>query len=268
MSCVFISLLLTFWNPPIDLVDHHKSFSQLPIVLPNFDKAGAQKEHDKTTAEILERIKMNNEWFQRKFALVGGLLAYLVGLTGVAAYRRTRDENPDPSRVSAEASTVLRELFFSDGFVIVLGIATALCLVVDIHIRENTLITDQLGMWIAYFYEPMIIRTSFDPGISKGYLGWEQLLRVNGGLHKDQFHAIFFWSSLHSLTMILFFFYMLIPACRQLPACKTEPAPNPVVQPETAKKESENPLIVVTFWTVAALYWMFAIPADLCLAQW
>jgi hypothetical protein len=139
-----------------------------------------EKENEKAVAEIKLRSEQEDTWFKAKFVLVGTLLASAITFLGLAS----RD-------ASAKADQLLKAWLRSPSLFAVLSFASAVTIGIDIHLRSNMSVVQQLGLWITYYVEPALLRTSYpanhsaskgvaapDPQVPSGFLGWEQFLRV------------------------------------------------------------------------------------------
>lgn len=169
MICLsYILLTLIYWAPPLNLIDEYKTFSKKPVINGEFkDRIERMlvEEHKKVTDEIFERNKQANQWFHWKFLIVGALIG---GIFGYVGWKKEKFKN-------------VLECFNSELFFIVVGISTILCLVIDIHIRNNITVVNQLGTWLTYYFEPAMTGLEFsanEKGVTEKLLGWEEFLRV------------------------------------------------------------------------------------------
>lgn len=165
-------------------------------------------EHESVRAEILERIRIEHEWFTYKFLVVGALLAGTLGLAGAARAWRTEFRD-------------LGDFLRSREFMIVLGVSVVVCLTIDIQVRRNVLVINQLGAWIATQFEPAVLGANSTPP-SNGVYGWEQFLRLplptnvptqagggGAGMHASEAYSMLFWPAVHSTTVLCLAAYLV-----------------------------------------------------------
>ena len=166
-----------------------------------------EKEHEKAVAEIYQRTKIDDSWFHNKFLLVGGLFAAFFAYFN--PFSPMVRENTEPK---SELSNRWKELTRQRGDIFktnipssVLGMAFIVSLAIDIHIRHNQMITQQLGLWIKNFVECLL-----SPGIT--FIGWERFLRidVNGitGMHRDLFFSMLNAVHFYFTSIILYILYI------------------------------------------------------------
>jgi hypothetical protein len=188
-----------------------------------------EKENEKAVAEIKLRSEQEDTWFKAKFVLVGTLLASAITFLGLAS-----------KDASAKADVLLKAWLRSPSLFAVLSFACVVTIGIDVHLRSNMSVAQQLGLWITYYVEPALLRTSYPskppsspatqlpPAGSvaherSGYLGWEQFLRVElekippsakndvspriAGMQADSSWGIVVWSHSHYLTAVV---YMLL----------------------------------------------------------
>lgn len=203
-------ILILFSVRPMKLIDelakYGKQDSPAIIALPTGatseqDKADAleliKEEHKKAIAEINLRIGQEDSWFHYKFLLVGGLFSLLLGKLVLG----------DKVMPSVQAEKLLDPKMMS----IVLALATIVALAIDIHIRNNIMVVQQLGLWIANYVEPTLLHKAFDPQKSEGFLPWEQFLRnkaAGEAMHSDDLYGFIFYPHLHFLTWVIYISYI------------------------------------------------------------
>jgi hypothetical protein len=111
-------------------------------------------------SEIRLRLEAEDRWFNYNFVLVGGLLgAFLARFTIGGKSKR-------------DAETQLKDMTHSTPLCCALAFATIVTLIIDIHVRNNTIVIAQLGSWLAYFAEPALAHIAFG-GERNGFLTWE-----------------------------------------------------------------------------------------------
>lgn len=167
--------------------------------------AFVRAELQKGIAEIQMRLQDQSTWFQYKFLFVGGLLAGLISL-----FQYTRSV-PSGERGQRAGSSLSRGPNFPvvDLPFFALGLATisGLSFMIDFHIRENAIVINQIGLWIAFHVEPLYLNTNQFPSYS--FLPWETFLRSGAsGMHTDVLNSITFFWPIHSLTIVCFLLYL------------------------------------------------------------
>jgi hypothetical protein len=150
-------------------------------------------EHQKAIDEIKLRIEQEDTWFHYKFLFVGGLITMFLAYVGFGKSGKFK------------ARERLYEIIESRSTCAVLALATVVALAIDIHIRNNILVVQQLALWIANYVEPAFLRNS------EGFLGWERFLRSSEsgeGMHSDDLYGFIFYPHLHFLTWIIYVLYL------------------------------------------------------------
>ena|ERR1700674_4139432 len=153
-------------------------------------------EYEKAVEEIRFRIEIEDNWYHYKFLLIGGLVVFLLGWG-----RARRDPSNDPSK-----------LLDSEINCSICAVACVIALAIDIHIRNNTIVTQQLGLWIANYVEPAFLQTPFPLKNPTGFVPYEQFLRIQlpgiTGMHADELYSFAFWPHLHFLTWVVYILYV------------------------------------------------------------
>jgi hypothetical protein len=150
-------------------------------------------EHSKAVEEIKQRSMIDDQWWNNKFILIGGLFAAFIAYSSRFT-RKISDGAERNNEVKVKISNVWSDFITDIGHMFktilpssVLGMACIVSLAIDLHIRSNGMITRQLGLWIQNYVECVIV----ERGYYVGYLGWETFLRINNstnntqGLHMD-----------------------------------------------------------------------------------
>jgi len=172
LSAVTVNLILIFSNCPMDLSDNLK-----PDLLGIIDPKSAAfrfliEENTKAVAEIRSRDEQENSWFHDKFILVGALLA---ATTGYIGFRK---------RESQSAEGHLTALSKSPSTPVILALACVLALGIDMHVRGSNCEVNQIGLWIRYYLEPVMLHGRSDcdsvTSLPTTFYGWEEFLRVKG----------------------------------------------------------------------------------------
>jgi len=234
LIAVTVNLILIFSMCPMDLVDKPQGLEGIPS-----ESTAAKfliEENKKAVEEIKNRDLEEDSWFHNKFILVGGLLAATMGYIGFGVPGGPQSPQESPG----ERLTTLSK---SQSTAVILALATVLALGVDMHVRGNTCETDQLGLWIRYYVEPVAFHAKPEPDVSESFLknvrGWEEFLResvppsptaqpkkksVNwessegAGLHSDELQSLFYDPHIHFLTVFVYVLYLAVFqtfACRR-----------------------------------------------------
>jgi hypothetical protein len=157
-------------------------------------------ELQKANDEIKLRIEQEDTWFHYKFLLVGVLLAAFLGYLGFGDGKKT-----------GTPKERLDEIIESRAISSVLVLALLVALAIDMHVRNNAIVIQQLALWITYHAEPAFLQTVFDPKATGAFLPWEQFLRVESpvaGMHRDDLYGFAFYPHLHFFTWVLYMFYL------------------------------------------------------------
>jgi len=95
-------------------------------------------EYAKVVGEIDRRLEQENQLFQYQFLLVAGVATFLFGSK---ILRDPDDNKPQPAWSKRGRPALL------------FGVAAIALLILDVHIRRNSLIIDELGYWGRVVYE-------------------------------------------------------------------------------------------------------------------
>jgi hypothetical protein len=166
---IFTSLLwliLIYWSPPIKLYEVNKYKPQQQNINISDNKELVIAEFEKAAGEISENSKDNKKWFYYKLILVG------VFAGAIIAENIRRQRLPE----KLEFTDIISKKYFT----ITVGLAFILCIIIDIRVRQNFIVTKQLGNWIAYHYEPLMIHSldSSNNSNKHSFKAWEQFLRI------------------------------------------------------------------------------------------
>jgi hypothetical protein len=165
---------------PIDLM-------QTPQVSPAKDHELVTIELGKANAEIQYRIQQEDTWFHYKFLFVGALFAGFF----------------TKFRLGHNSRRTLLVIVSSTTTCLVLALACIVAVAIDIHLRNNIIVIQQLALWIRYYAEPSLAST-----VHTGFQAWEEFLRAPGGMHRDEMYGFLFYPHLHFLTWILYVLYL------------------------------------------------------------
>jgi len=214
-SLLFFVLLT---DNPVRLNEHFKYHNNPSAVEVRFPPGNTawdllKDEHKKVVDEIKMRIEQEDAWFRYKFILAGGLLtAFLVNMVGLGG---NQDRGTDSDHQ-------LKRLIGSKATCMALAMACVVVTVIDIHIRSNIGVSNQLGLWIANYVEPASLQRPFDQSKLENfllpYLPYEQYLRVppyeqyqrvppdgpGSGMHEDYVSHLIYWAHLHFLTFTIY----------------------------------------------------------------
>jgi hypothetical protein len=199
-------LVAVFSFPPMCLPEKYQYYSSVgtnkELLNPSFDHF-IMAELQKGIDEIQMRLQDQSSWFQYKFLFVGGLLAAFLGIFPYAQIRtRTSGEKRDSG---AQLQTALQSPLAT----IALAAVSSLSLMIDLHIRGNAIVVNQIGLWIASHVEPLYLGTNVFPPHS--LVGWETFLRRGEAMHTDVVNSITFFWPIHILTVICFLLYLINP---------------------------------------------------------
>lgn len=179
-------------------------------------------ENQKAIEEIRLLMEHEEDWFHKKFLLVGGLLVALLTHLGVESFkvRQVGQEN--------QAETVAEErvlaIFDSGATCLVLALACVIALAIDVHVKSNIMVVEQLGEWLARSVERMAVTKTADTTV----VFWEQFLRNpnsdprldscsgstkelkqnNGGMHSDDLYSLSYYPHLNFLTGLLYCLFL------------------------------------------------------------
>jgi hypothetical protein len=178
LSSIVIMILCS--ARPIDLM-------RRPQVLPAKDNKLVEIELEKANAEIQYRIQQEDTWFHYKFLFVGALFAGFF----------------TKFRLGHNSRRTLLVIVSSSTTCFVLALACVVALAIDIHLRNNIVVIQQLALWIRYYAEPSLASM-----VHTGFQAWEEFLRMPGGMHRDEMYGFLFYPHLHFLTWILYVLYL------------------------------------------------------------
>lgn len=196
-----ICLVFLFAVRPIRLIEplteYAKAAAQQPSTPGMIELVKA--ENQKAIDEIKLWIQLQNDWFHYKFILVGAVVAILVGLI------KTQTEK-DPSKDFSD-------LLVGDISCLIFALSCVVALAIDMHLRNNIIVVQQLALWIANYAEPALMQ-GFPSGQASGFLPWEQFLRVHipgaSGMHRDDLYGLAFYPYLHFPTWVIYMVYLWI----------------------------------------------------------
>jgi hypothetical protein len=217
MGAVGFNLILIFSVCPMDLLNPGDVFEHPPGLAP--DSTAAKfliEENKKAVEEIKSRDEEEDSWFHNKFILVGGLLAATIGFGLQRGAQSTEDQ--------------LTALSESPATAVILALASVLALGIDMHVRGNTCEVSQLGLWIRYYVEPVMLHGNYDDGgakslETKNFKGWEEFLRTENkdrtsasavywegskgtGKHSGELWNFFYEPHTHFLTVFVYVLYL------------------------------------------------------------
>jgi hypothetical protein len=200
-----LGLLLVCSEPTIrlqaQLVNSMPRYQTQPLPSQLVDLIKA--EHQKAIGEIRMNQQEEDEWYHKKFLLVGGLFSAFLIVVGVGA----------KASVSGQGEEQLERLATSRVTVSALALATVVALAIDMHVRRNIVVVQQLGLWIRHCVEAILSPpiASNPVATAGGFLGWESFLRIqqpDAGMHSDALYNFFFYPHLHFLTWVLYILYV------------------------------------------------------------
>lgn len=193
-----------FSFPPMSLPDNYQYYPDVGTnntLLNKYSDGFIRAELQKDINEIQMRLQDQNTWFHYKFILVGGLFAAFwavfqyIGKQGLSKGERY------------DSTAQLEITFRSPLMTITLATVCSLCLMIDLHIRGNAIVVNQIGLWIASHVEPLYLgNDAFRP---HSFLAWETFLRRGGAMHTDVVNSITFFWPIHILTVSCFLLYLI-----------------------------------------------------------
>lgn len=231
-------LFLVYWFPPIELQDSAKFISESPVYVTNKQLDLVIEEHQKVVSEIQDRSRDNTQWFYYKFLLVGVIIGSVLAyyLKGGVFSKENGNNNGRASNDDQSTKNQVNffELIKKEIFLVTAGLAFIISVSIDIYISQNTIMTMQLGNWVAYQYEPLtnnVIPTDSvcSPKFRKDFIGWEHFLRIEAdredyelfiskieksqnkkvtGQHKNIFCSLFHFPSYYFLSWLVYFLFL------------------------------------------------------------
>jgi hypothetical protein len=128
----------------------------------------------------------------------------------------------------------------------ILALSVLVALTIDIHIRRNVLVIDQLGTWLSNYFEPVMIGRESNPKELEGVHGWEGFLRLNApgfmGMHESSLYSLLFWHALHTTTLLPLAAYCVSFAYRRMYG-----------------KRDEHPIDLLIYFVVVTALLVFAV---------
>jgi hypothetical protein len=200
--------MLIFWLPSFDLKEEHRP-QGFPDNLLSNDIAGdiLKIEVEKVIKEIADNQNSMNTWFHFKFLIVAGLFS------GFFLYLKPFQKGEDKGKD-------LEDMARRPNLCLLFALAFILCVTMDIQIKSKTIGSKQCGLWLAHYVEkPFIEKNGNGLRCDTEFLGWENYLRIgsqgenNGvgtGMHVDFVYSIFYWLPLHSLTYLIYIFFLIV----------------------------------------------------------
>lgn len=166
-------------------------------------------EFQKAVSEIQMRVDDQSRWFQYKFLFAGGLLTAFFGLFPYAHIKT--GSCGDNGWKSSEV--VLNRVLNSNALSFSIAAICILSLMIDLYIRCNAIVINQIGIWISSFVEPIYYN---DYWYNQGdFVLWEKFLRIKngahagGGMHSDIINSVTFFLPIHILTIFCFIIYIV-----------------------------------------------------------
>jgi hypothetical protein len=200
LFATFLFLTLIFASPSVRYTDKtERDFSHPP------DKWGQElikTELGKANDEIKFRIEQQESWYHYKFIFIGGMVALFLGQTG---FLKGRSSN------SRQSHQRLKDIITAESTYSILALACVLALIVDMHIRNNMISIQRLGLWIANYVEPAYVDKKLAQ--ASGFYPWEQFIRPEAptpSLQLDTLSSIAFSLHLHFMTTFIFLLYLII----------------------------------------------------------
>jgi hypothetical protein len=222
LALTSVFLMILFSARPIDLNTgplNYQASARFEPNAPELVKLELQKAND----EIKMRIEQEDTWFHYKFLLVGALLASFLGYLGFGG-----------SKSHSSPQERLAEIVSSSATCSVLALACVVALAIDMHIRNNMVVIQQLALWINYYAEPALLQTSYDSMRGGAFLPWEHFLRVPGaGMHRDDLYGSAFYPHLNFVTWVIYLLYLGSFQRLSLAQAESRESQQPISSPQT-----------------------------------
>ena len=187
-SLVLTSLVVIVISSTRPMRIDETEFPAKPVPVSGASTKLIEMELQKANDEILLRVGQEDTWFHYKFIFVGAMLA---AFGSVFTFRR--------KKLDVELAVIIQ----SPTTCTLLALACVVALSIDIHLRNNIIVIQQLGLWVARYAEPALM-----PAAATTYLPWEQFLRTGGGMHSDSLYGFAFYPHLHFLTWAVYASYL------------------------------------------------------------
>jgi hypothetical protein len=225
MGAIFL-LGTLFAVLPLKLADQLVPYRYNPPAT-EIQRAFHTTEHGKVIEEIKMRIQQGDDWFHKKFLVIGSLVAVIVGALAVDIFN-ARGETKGSSPAGEDDETfdetrkperLLSKLFAANSTCSVLALATVIAVTIDLHNALSETTVQQLGLWLHHHVEPVFLGVP-EAGGRPLILGWEQFLRRPGiSMHTDALSKLLFHPHGNLFTWTIYALYL---GCFQKVAIRTE----------------------------------------------
>jgi len=120
-------------------------------------------EHGKAIEEIKMRIEQGDNWFHRKFIMIGGLVVAFLTALGSDLFKTstgTREQHAEESAGHSRPSELDRrfgDIMRSNAACSLLALATAVAVGIDIQTKTSDTVVQQIALWIKHYVEPAFV---------------------------------------------------------------------------------------------------------------
>ncbi len=155
------------------------------------------QEYQTVAREIQMRLEHEHQLFLYQFILLGGVV-------GVAATRLKlggRGSSTEQSNPENDTGGQVAALFDTRDFLLLIGVAAAALLIVDVHIRYNGLMVGELGDWV---------REQYERGSGGRWIGWEHHLHSEARVHCSALFPLFVSFLYLPTAVVLGVYYTLL----------------------------------------------------------
>ena len=172
-------LLLLFWALPVKLADTLEARVEQGLPVSGLSKEDGSPtpkaqfllaEHQKATSEIEKRIQQGDDWFHRKFLMIGGLVvAFLTALAsdtfkrfGRAEFHAKGTAETEAPGYTASDDTDRRfsDIMRSNAACSLLALATAVAVSIDIQTGVSDTVVQQIALWLQHHVESVVPHVS------------------------------------------------------------------------------------------------------------
>lgn len=209
----WVLVLLTFFTffnvgrlrsePPEKRDQQDGNAALLEVIKPQYETA---------KDEISKRIDLEHNLFLFQFAMIGAVIGFFFSkipevVTLIWKRFSSKLAPPDRSKNKTKPEDESEEVELNRdraNLVAVLGLLATGLLLVDVHLRYNSMHIGELGAWIRDYYEPHLPFNDSDNG--PRFVPWEYFLKAHG-VHHSTFVFPFWVSFLYLPTILVLALY-------------------------------------------------------------
>jgi hypothetical protein len=155
--------------------DQEIAKGDISVIMTEQQKEVLNNEFNKAIDEIKENTADNKKWFYFKLVLIGSLIGAIFFLVA-----RDLDDN-------IEYISIIKKRAFT----ITIGIAFIIAIIIDIQVKQNHIVTNQLGNWIAYQYEPVM---KYCRIVENKCPNYDSIVKYTPSLHNDSLN-FYLWEN-------------------------------------------------------------------------